>query len=281
MEVNSIEHMAATKVAAIMSVYKNDKVLPLYLALKSLECQRHKIDYIFIRLDGPVSNEIKRLIACFVSNSSKFFIFESETNIGLAKSMNVIIDIIINHHKDIGFIARMDADDICRLERINKQMLFLERYSDVMVLGSACKEFGLYNKTIVKHENDEEIKENIIRVTPFIHPTVIFRRCVFEYGFRYPENTHLSEDLSFWLLLAAKNIKFHNLQDVLLDYRLTNATLARRIGISKAWAEFQERTRYVFSQKKNIMTNLIFILGHFFIRLMPIQLVRILYRILR
>lgn len=281
MEVNSDEHMTATKVAVIMSVYENDNVLPLYFALKSLENQSYKIDYIFIRLDGPVKDEIKKVITYFVNKSHNYFIFDGKNNIGLAKSMNMLIDNIIDHYVDIGFIARMDADDVCRLERIYYQIHFFKQYPEVMVLGTACKEFGLYNKTINKHESDHEIKKNIIRVTPFIHPTVMFRRCVFENGLRYPEDTHLSEDLSFWLLLASQNIIFHNLQKVLLDYRLTNATLARRIGISKAWAELKERIRYVFNQKNNLTSNLFFIFGHFFIRLMPIDLVRVLYRILR
>ncbi|EIH9539828.1 MULTISPECIES: glycosyltransferase [Enterobacteriaceae] len=268
-------------VAVIISVYYKDKVLPLYMSLLSIFNQSYKKIVVLLKVDGVVEPDVKRLICIFERKYSNFFVFWREENLGLARSMNELLDYIMTGLTNIKYIARMDADDVAHLDRIKKQIDFLELHNDVSVLGTACKEFGIYNKIIKKLETDEEIKQDIIRVTPFIHPSVIFRVNVFFDGFRYPTQTVLSEDLGFWLVLCLNGYKFANLNDILLDYRLTSSTLKRRIGLRKASSELKERFEFVLISKQRVCINVCFIIGHFFIRLMPISVVKVLYKILR
>ena len=275
------QHTETKTVSVIMSVYINDRPLPLYLSLLSIIKQTLRPRYIFICIDGPIRSNVRRLLEQLSARNDNIVLVENDINCGLAKSMNHLIDQILQNYHDVDFIARMDADDISRLDRFSKQVDFYIDNKEIMVLGTGCQEFGIYNKVINKYQSDESIKKHIIRVTPFIHPSVMFRKELFTPGVRYPENTHLSEDLSFWLLLAKKNISFANLPDVLLEYRLTDQTLQRRVGLSKAFSEFKERFSFIGKQKRKSFHDWVYVFGHFAIRLMPIFLVRLLYRILR
>lgn len=268
-------------VAIILSVYKKDKALPVYWAVQSLLHQTYKDLLIFIRLDGEIEPSVDTLLRTLQNDNRNILISKNSTNYGLSYSLNKLIDVILSEYPHIQFIARMDADDICHLDRIRRQVKFLNENPSVDILGSACQEFGIYNKIIIKDESDTLIKRNILKVTPFIHPSVIFRTKVFADGNRYPQNTVLSEDLAFWLDLSLNNYNFHNINDVLLFYRINNTTLTRRTGIKKAFSELKIRLSYLVNKKENIMLNGFYIIGHFGIRIMPIFLVRMIYRLLR
>lgn len=269
------------KVAIVLSVYKKDKALPFYLAVLSLLHQTYQSIAIFIRLDGEVSHEINRLIKTFQQKYTNIYVSKNDSNYGLSHSLNQLIDIILTHYPQVEFIARMDADDISHLNRIKRQVDFLNQHIDIDVLGTACKEFGIYNKVIIKDKHDSVIKANILKVTPFIHPSVMFRSRIFFEGNRYPQNTVLSEDLAFWLYLSKKSYSFHNLDEVLLFYRIDEETLVRRTGFRKALSELRVRMLYLLSLKNNYIMNTLYILGHFGIRIMPTFIVREIYRLLR
>lgn len=268
-------------VAIILSVYKKDNVLPVYLAVQSLLHQTYREISIFIRIDGEVNQKVESLLSYFQRNNSNIYISRNDSNRGLSYSLNKLIDIILVQDYAIKYIARMDSDDICHLDRIKQQVEFLNKNKNVDVLGTACKEFGIFNKVITKDKNDASIKKNILKMSPFIHPSVMFRAKVFFDGNRYPLDTVLSEDLSFWLTLSLKNYCFHNLTNILLFYRINDSTLVRRTGLKKSFSELKIRCDYLRKTKKNVPLNLLFILGHFGIRIMPISIVRLIYRLMR
>lgn len=267
--------------AVLMSVYQNDKPLPLYCSLWSLVHQSSKNHFIFINIDGYVNRNIANLLHHFEKKYDYIKVNHSAKNIGLAGSLNNLIEYTLKNFSDVEFLFRMDADDLCKLNRIEKQKEFLISNPCVDVLGGSCKEFGIFNKVIVKHERDYLIKRDIIKITPFIHPSVVFRKRVFLNGIRYPERTHLSEDLSLWLSLSLSGYIFHNIPDVVLYYRLNANTLNRRMGLSKAKSEFAERFNYVCKSKNSLLLNLFYCVAHFTIRLLPVSVCKILYRMLR
>ncbi|WP_394564642.1 hypothetical protein C1N58_04820 [Pantoea sp. SGAir0180] len=267
--------------AVIISVYYKDKPFQLYCSLWSLVNQTADRFVVLIFIDGNISKELKLVVNLFSENHNFIKVINSDINRGLAISLNESIDFLLHNHPNIEFFFRMDADDICVLERIDLQRSFLIKNENIDVLGGSCKEFGIYYKTIKKFGSDFKIKHNIIKITPFIHPTVVFRKRVFVKGERYPVQTHLSEDLAFWLNLAISGYIFHNIPDIVLFYRLNNATLHRRTGIKKAYSEMLYRIHYIRHTKNSILRNITYSLAHFAIRIMPVALSKIIYRILR
>ncbi|PKC35582.1 hypothetical protein V462_12820 [Pantoea ananatis 15320] len=267
--------------AVIMSVYYKDKPFQLYCSLWSLVNQTADGFVVLIFIDGNISNALKVVVNFFLENFSFIRVINSDINRGLATSLNESIDHLLYNHPNIEFFFRMDADDISALKRIDLQRSFLIKNENIDVLGGSCKEFGIFYKTIIKSGSDFKIKHNIIKLTPFIHPTVVFRKRVFVKGKRYPVKTHLSEDLAFWLDLALSGYIFHNIPDIVLFYRLNNATLHRRTGIKKAYSEMLSRINYIRHSQNNLLRNVTYSFAHFAIRIMPIALSKIIYKILR
>lgn len=268
-------------VAIIMSVYKKDKALPLYWAMQSLLHQTYKNLLIFIRLDGDVETDVETLLFTLQKNYQNIILSRNSVNLGLGYSLNKLIDTILLDYPDIQFIARMDADDICHLSRIQRQVECLDKTPSIDVLGTACQEFGLYNRVITKKDTDVLLKKNILKTSPFIHPSVIFFFFQAEDGIRDPLNTFLSEDLALWLDLSLKGYGFGNLNEALLFYRINNVTLKRRSNIKKAISELIIRFRYLKVKKNNIVFNCLWIAGHLILKIMPVCLVRVAYRLFR
>jgi len=121
------------------------------------------------------------------------------------------------------YIARMDADDIARPQRLARQTAFLDSQPDIHVAGSAFEIFGEdlnKRKIVLMPESDSQIRKKIAFRFCFCHPTVMFRRQTIVDAGGY-QGSRFCQDVDLWLrLMRDKNIKFANLPDVLLDYRI-------------------------------------------------------------
>ena len=75
-------------------------------------------------------------------------------------------------------------------------------------------------------------------ITPFIHPSVCFRRSVLERN-KYPTDTIENEDTSMWSNLLLNGLKFSNINENLIKYRLLPETISRRTGFKKSYLEMK------------------------------------------
>ena len=120
------------------------------------------------------------------------------------------------------FVARMDADDISCPERLERQITYLEAHPDITVLGTAFESFGdnIPTKVVTLPATDKVIRRRLPFVFSICHPTVFFRReVVLKHG-GYASG-RFCQDFDLWLrLLRNENIKFANLPEVLLKYRI-------------------------------------------------------------
>jgi hypothetical protein len=264
-------------VAVIMSVYRNDNPDFLRDAILSILSQTLECDF-YICIDGPIPMELEKVIEDFMKKD-EIIILRNTENIGLASSLNFIINYILNKGFDYKYIARMDADDISRPNRLFQQIRFLESNPSISILGSWCREFGskfsLEKKEVpISHD---EIKLYALTRCPMIHPTVVFRFDVFKAGYRYPEKTFLSEDMAFWFNLIDAKYLFSNLPEILLDYRISDKTLLRRLGFRKAASEVKIRISYCL--KAGVFSPFVYlkILSRMFFNILPLPIIRIIY----
>lgn len=105
----------------------------------------------------------------------------------------------------------------------------------------------------------------------------MFRTKVFLDGIRYPANALLTEDMALWFYLLSLGLKFANINEVLLDYRLNEDTLSRRMGAKKALNEVKIRTRNMFVLKRISFKNVMLIASRFVFHLMPLYFVKLAY----
>lgn len=267
------------RVVVIMSVYKSDNLLFMSDAVESILVQTINAD-LFIYVDGPVSNEIDDKLS-YYEQYTNVYVFRNEENKGLAKGLNFLIDKALNEGYE--YIARMDSDDISVPERLELQVKFMDSNPKIDFSGSFCKEFGASFALDLKRlpTSNEDIVNFSITRCPFVHPTVIFRRRIFESGQRYPENTVLTEDMALWFKLFEQGLISANIDFPLLHYRLNENTIYRRQGLSKAGAEVLLRVKYMIVLKRITFNNFVKIFSRIFFHLSPGFVIKLAYKRLR
>jgi hypothetical protein len=126
------------------------------------------------------------------------------------------------------YIARMDADDISLPNRIENQVIFLEKNIEVDVLGTGFEIIG--NETngrftknkVIYNKDSSKLAFNLIYSNVILHPSVMFRASVFtKYNLFYSKKFIHAEEYYLWTQLIIKT-KVANLPDILLKYRVHN-----------------------------------------------------------
>lgn len=215
-------------VACIMALWENDNEEFASRAIESVLSQT-KEAHLYLGVDGPVGEALQILIEQF-RECRNVNVVQFDQRRGLASVLNDLIDIALADPR-VEYIARMDADDISRPERFERQTRYLERNPKIDLVGACAKkiddrgdEIGRYTRLL----DHCAIKRNAIWKSPFIHPTVVFRRHVLEDGWRYDKNQSVGQDYHLWVRLLAKGYTFSNLPDDLLLYRMGRAFYSKR-----------------------------------------------------
>ncbi|WP_044365140.1 glycosyltransferase [Vibrio fluvialis] len=265
------------KIAVIMSVYRADDPVELERAVKSMLEQTLKAD-VFLYCDGPLGDDLNKVVAEF-KKRNHIHVEIGEINLGLAHALNILIDLVLDLDEGYEYIARMDSDDWSHPERLKEQVKYLEENAKIDVCGTFCKEVGAtyaLNEKKLPTNHEELFRFSVLRC-PFIHPTVVFRRRVFEANHRYPTDTHLTEDMALWFTLLISGFKFGNVDLVLLEYTLRESTIYRRAGIDKGFSEFKARLNFMFATNQISLKAILGIFGRLVFHVLPKSLIKLLY----
>ena len=212
-----------------MSVYFKDNPKWLKESIDSILNQTVKTNDFVIIKDGPLTEELEKVLKEYSEKNPKTMnIVSLEENLGLGPALAIGIEKCKNE-----WIARMDSDDICVKDRIEKQLKIINT-KEVDIVGSNIAEFidSIENVQAVRElpETDVEIKKFSKRRNPFGHPSVIFRKNkVIEAGnFR---SYYLCEDYDMWIRMIEKNAICYNIQENLVYMRISKDFYRRRGGI--------------------------------------------------
>lgn len=132
-------------------------------------------------------------------------------------------------------VARMDADDIMRQERLSKQKQYLDDNVHVELVASQVRKFPegmLQNgyKEYIRWQNTcisaEEINRQIYIESPFAHPTVMFRKDIVLSMGGYREGL-FPEDYDLWLRMFYAGHVMEKIPEVLLDWRESDSRESR------------------------------------------------------
>lgn len=146
-------------------------------------------------------------------------------------------------------VARMDADDLMRRDRLVRQVEHMDRYPEIGCCGGWARTFGNGTRKILRFPTGaEQVKVFSLFYTPFAHPTVIFRRVWFERdGLRYDGSYYPTEDYELWSR-AIQCFPCDNLPRVLVDYRVHGKSMT-----GGEWPEMEAQTERVH---RRILTQL-------------------------
>ena len=207
-------------------------------ALESLLNQTYQNIEIVI-VDSSINNEVKKVIKKY---ENKIHYYWKEKS-GIADALNYGIGQAKGE-----FIARMDADDISAKERIEKQVTFLLAHEAVMLLGTQGfiinAEGEVIGQSDVPIENDS-IKADLIFKNSFLHPSVMFRRQIFDEGIRY-DGDFIAEDYDLWTRTALK-YNMANLPERLIYYRVHGENASQKLHHEVYMSAARSAVRYIES----------------------------------
>ena len=144
------------KVSVIMGVYNLANRDILEKAIFSILNQTFK-DFEFIICDDGSTDNTFEIVKDICKNDNRVVFLQNEVNKGLAYVLNKCLD-----NAKGEYIARMDADDECYLDRFEKQVKFLDENLDYGVVTSNAEVFdenGVWRKLI---HNEEIQKEDFL-----------------------------------------------------------------------------------------------------------------------
>jgi glycosyltransferase involved in cell wall biosynthesis len=171
------------------------------------------------------------------------------------------------------FVARLDADDLCEPDRLEKQIAFLAAHPEVAVLGSQLRVIDDRGKVLGFRSyptGHEAILRALQRFNALAHPSVMFRKQVITEtgGYRMPG---CNEDYELWSRLAGQGVRFANHPEPLLRYRLHQAGMkvARLRQMIRGTLEVKNR----YWRRQMDLGARLRMLGEFLLLFLPPQLV--------
>ena len=128
------------------------------------------------------------------------------------------------------FIARMDADDIARPQRIELQLMIMERRRELVALGGQVQR--LYKSGTMSARSSYPLgaaacRQHLAISSPLCHPAVMLRADGMMAVGGYRDAYVHAEDYDLWLRLCEVG-EIDNLNDIVLDYRVHGASVTGR-----------------------------------------------------
>lgn len=210
-------------ISIIMGIYNSKKDF-LELSLKSILNQSFK-EFEFIICDDGSKNECLNWAKEFCNGDDRVIFLKNDKNMGLSYTLNKCLK------KANGkFIARMDDDDISHLDRLEKQLIYLNEHKEVGLVScniNVFNEVGIYSERIF---NEVITKNDFLFNSPIVHPAILAKKECFEVvnGYRDEKVTVRVEDYDMFMRMFYNKIEMRVLQEKLFDYREDDENLKRR-----------------------------------------------------
>ena len=220
------------KVSVLTPVYKTDERI-LRETIESVLGQTFA-DFEFLLLDDCPEDDREKVVRSY--DDRRIVYLKNERNLGIAASRNRLIDLAKGE-----YLAILDHDDICRAERLAKEVAYLDAHPECGVVSGLTKPTcGGVN---AYPEDDHAIKVAMMAGISMWHPAAMVRRSALGET-RYEADFTPVEDYMLWMKLSSQTV-FHNLQEVMIDYRWheSNTSVVRKRELDaqdlrvKAWAK--------------------------------------------
>ena len=209
-------------VSVILPVHDNRLTLPR--AVESILNQTFKDFELLVVCNGsptPVQKYIQSLKDPRIRYLSLPFA-------GLSRALNFGI-----RESRYEYIARMDADDLCTPDRLQKQVDLLEANRGIGVVSSLISNEGdtegfmrfiAWQNSLQTHQ---EMYSARYRDAVVCHPSVMFRRSLFFKHGGYSEDPAIPEDFELWLRWFERDVRFAKIPERLFTWHDSSDRLSR------------------------------------------------------
>ena len=213
-------------VSIIMSTYNAENSLAK--SLDSVINQTYENIEILI-MDDCSDDLSYQILKDYESNFSNIYVYKNSTNLGLTKSLNILIN------KSNGeLIARQDSDDTSTRQRIEKQVKVIKDENLDFCTTRAVRDnsnkkipglsFNLPTKLVMKLKN------------PFIHGTLMIKKLLILKKGLYDENFYYAQDYKLFYDLLKDDAKFKVINEPLYQLNMNNNISTRNKQVQQYYA---------------------------------------------
>ncbi|TFB10608.1 glycosyltransferase family 2 protein [Candidatus Marinimicrobia bacterium MT.SAG.3] len=205
-----------------MAVYNKEE----YVA-KSIESMLNQSfsNFEFIIVDDGSNDNSPDIIKKYAKQDSRISLIQNDANLGLPVSLNIGINAARGK-----YIARQDADDISKPDRLEEQLKIMENNRDIALLGAADELLDIDDIVFSKQTYDEGPNspnhQNIIKTLEnkggyiFAHGSAFYRKEVVKKIGGYEKTFIYSQDIELWWRFHKNNYKIAYLNKTLYSQRI-------------------------------------------------------------
>lgn len=208
------------RVSVVLSVFNGENYI--CESVESVLCQSMP-DFEFIIINDGSTDGTGKQLSEYKDKRIKVI---TTVNKGLAAALNHGVELAQSN-----YIARIDADDVCCEKRFELQLLELQSNPEISVLGSYARlidKDGESMGRIIKpplHHN--RILDNLFKIKGknLIHPTIIFKKNIFQKVGGYDERLPASQDLDLWFKMSVSGV-LAVIPEILINYRVHDKAIS-------------------------------------------------------
>ncbi len=196
-----------------------------------------------LAVDDGSADATAEILNCFADSDPRMEIVRLEEGRGLAGALAYAMTLVTTE-----YVARLDADDLARPRRLERQIAFLDANPAVGLLGSACTVFdeGGVRERWSPPCDPLAVRWRSVLANPLLHSTVAIRRSVLVDGnLNYDPALAAAQDYDLWSRTLL-HTEAANLRAPLVCYRmhaeqLTRSRRSEQLAIHQAIASSRLR----------------------------------------
>lgn len=166
-----------------------------------------------ILIDDCSTDHTAQVVAGYKDSRIRYF--KNEKNLGIVHTLNKAYGLCKGE-----YIARMDADDTCKPDRLEKQLAILEANPEIGMVACDLQMFGARSGIIHYSTDPEQIRCRLLFSLQLGHNAWLFRRELLDiHHLAYREEYRYAEDWDF-IVRASRITKFSNVPQPLTGYRM-------------------------------------------------------------
>lgn len=257
------------KISIIIPAFNEDEAV-INRSLNSVRSQSF-VNFECIIVDDSTNPNTSEACRTYCASDSRFKYIRPDIRLGLAASLNLACSMSKGE-----YIARFDSDDICDINRLQKQSELLDANPLLGVVGSWMLIVDSSGKILANRKYPplhQDIVKKFIYTNAMAHPTVMFRRSLIdEKNGPYNVKFKHSEDLELWLRLLSEKVIFANIPEYLVTY--SQNSLIRSIDNWK----YNIKARVMHIEHPYILLKIIVLLGLCIWTYIPTKLRKVFYK---
>lgn len=212
------------KVSVIMGIFNCEKTLGA--AIECIINQTYK-NWKLIMCDDCSSDDTYRVAQEYKKKYPlNIVLLKNQQNMGLNYTLNKCLGVV-----DTEFVARMDGDDLCSVDRFEKEIRFLENNPNIDFVScfmSFFDEKGEWGK--ISHPQ-YPTKKDFLKESPFCHAGAMVRTSAYRRVDGYSESPRLLrvEDTHLWYKMYKAGMVGSNIPEYLYQMRDDREANKRRL----------------------------------------------------